>query len=215
MQERRHQLKRLELRQEQPRERPQAGVLLADHRRAQGVTPGLAEYGPHLIPLRDRPLLVAQARRAHQPTPPRPIGGRHERDGCTRSARAPGSTDAVNVGLGVLRDPQVEDVRDAAHVDPARRDVRGDEHAELPTTEGVQRARPGGLRQVAVQESGVEAFTLQAVRERLALGLGVAEHDRQRGLLDMQHVHEGVFTVLAKDLVDDVRDLGRGLHLAA
>ena len=56
---------------------------------------------------------------------------RHERERVTGRRRASRSPDAVDVILGLLRHVVVDHVRDAGDVEPALRDVRRDEHADL------------------------------------------------------------------------------------
>ena len=61
-----------------------------------------------------------------------------ERDGDAGAAGAAGAADAVHVGLVVDRRIEVDHVRDAGHVDPAGRDVGGDEHVDLAGLEAGQ-----------------------------------------------------------------------------
>src|SRR5262249_48648807 len=73
-----------------------------------------------------------------------------ERDRQAARARAAGAADAVDVGLGLVRDLEVEDVRDLVDVEPARGDVRRDEHAHRAVLERGERAQAGVLALVAV-----------------------------------------------------------------
>src|SRR5829696_891028 len=87
-----------------------------------------------------------------------PLDGAHrefvhrgdERDGAAGLARAPRAADAVDVVLGRLGHVVVDDVRDRLHVDAARRDVGGDEHARRAVLEAAQRGLALGLRAVGV-----------------------------------------------------------------
>src|SRR3954452_23883616 len=76
--------------------------------------------------------------------------GVHEGDadaGLTRAARA---ADAVDVALAVGRRVEVDDVRDAIHVDAAGGDVGGDERVHPPGLEARERALALALGLVAV-----------------------------------------------------------------
>jgi hypothetical protein len=82
--------------------------------------------------------------------PPR----RHEREGVAGQLGAAGSADAMDVVIGCGRHIEIDDVAERLDVDPAGRDVGGDEHAILPALEAVQRLRPLRLRAVAVNARG-------------------------------------------------------------
>ena len=62
-----------------------------------------------------------------------------ERDRDAGRAGAGGAADAVDVGLGHVRQIEVDDVRDAVDVDAARRDVGRDQHAACAGLEAGER----------------------------------------------------------------------------
>ena len=67
-----------------------------------------------------------------------------ERDRLAGFARSRGAADAMNIGLGDLRQFKIDDVADAVDVDAARRDVGRNQRARLSAAEGGQvRAHAG------------------------------------------------------------------------
>lgn len=62
------------------------------------------------------------------------LGG-DKRDRCSRLAGPTGSTDAMNVGLGSIRQIVVEDMRQAGYVETACGDIRGDQRLKLSRLE--------------------------------------------------------------------------------
>ncbi len=56
-----------------------------------------------------------------------------------------GPADPMHVALGLVRQLIIDDMRDARHVDAARRDVGGDEDAGLAVAERLQSAGTGVL----------------------------------------------------------------------
>ena len=54
-----------------------------------------------------------------------PSSGRGQREGAALPAGAAGAADAVDIILGVVRHVEIEDVRQALDVEPARRDIAG------------------------------------------------------------------------------------------
>lgn len=64
--------------------------------------------------------------------------------------RAPRTADPVHVGLGNVRKFEIDDGGQILDVDASRRDIGGDEHADLSPFETVERVLPRALRFVAV-----------------------------------------------------------------
>ena len=93
-----------------------------------------------------------------------------ERDCRPGGAGARRSPDPVHIILGHVRQLEIDDMRDVVHVDPARRNVGGDEHAAVAVAKAGERTLALGLRFVAVDGS-----SLDAGRDR-----GAAQRDRRR-----------------------------------
>ena len=67
------------------------------------------------------------------------------------------SADAVDIVFGHIRQLEIDDVRHAFHIDPARGDVGGDEHSAAARAETGERAFALRLRFVAVNGGGFDA----------------------------------------------------------
>ena len=65
---------------------------------------------------------------------------RHQHGGEALASRPSRASDAVDVGVGRIREVEVDDVRDLLDVDAARRDVGRDEALEFALLEARQRA---------------------------------------------------------------------------
>ncbi len=72
-------------------------------------------------------------------------------------------------------------MRDRFHVQPARRDVRGDQDADGPVAETVQRGLPLALGPVAVQAGGLEAGLFQLPRHLFGAVPGAREYQNRPG----------------------------------
>ena len=106
---------------------------------------------------------------------------RHEADGVANLIRAAGAANAVDVILHVHRKIVVHHVRDAVHVNAARRDVRRHQHPHHAFLEILQRAQPLVLRAVRVQRRTAHALLLQLPRQPV----GGVLHPRE----NQHHVH--------------------------
>src|SRR5512135_1262063 len=98
-----------------------------------------------------------------------------KRYGDAGSAAATGTTDAVHVVLGELGQVEVDDVGDAGHVDAARGNVGGDQHAHIAATQVEQGTVTFALVHVAVQGSGGMAGSRKLIRQRVGIALGGGE----------------------------------------
>src|SRR3989475_899146 len=78
----------------------------------------------------------------------------HEGVRDTAATRTPGSTDAVDVGVGVLRQIEVHDVPDVVHVEATRGEVRRHEGRDPAAAEPLENAFALALPDVAVQRPG-------------------------------------------------------------
>ena len=80
-----------------------------------------------------------------------------ERDRLAAGAGARGAPDAVDIGLGDLRQLEIDDVGHAVDVDTARSDVGRNHHAGFAVAEGGERPLALTLALVAVNCGGVDA----------------------------------------------------------
>src|SRR5688500_2526394 len=111
-----------------------------------------------------------------------------ERQGDARGAGARGTADAMDVALGVGRQLVVDDVGDARHVDAARGEIGGDQHACAAAAEVVERLLAGVLRLVAVDRLGAHAAILQRLGDAIGAALGAGEDDDTRERLVVTQV---------------------------
>ena len=98
-----------------------------------------------------------------------------ERQRDARGAGARGAADAMDIALGVGRQLVVDDMGHAHHVDAARGEVGGDQHAGLAAAEIVERLLPRVLRLVAVDRLGSDATILQRLGDAIGAALGAGE----------------------------------------
>lgn len=70
------------------------------------------------------------------------------------SARAPGSTDAMDEIFGNLREIEIHHVRDAFDVNASGRYIGGDEDAKFTLLKAFQRPIPLALRAISVNAGG-------------------------------------------------------------
>ena len=71
---------------------------------------------------------------------------------------------------------EVDDVAERRHVDSARRDVGGDEHAILPALEAGERFGALRLRSIAVDALNADAPAFEKARQRIRARLRAGEH---------------------------------------
>jgi hypothetical protein len=113
-----------------------------------------------------------------------------ERDGDAGSPGAAGPADSVQVRLLVFRALVVHHVRDVLDVEPAGRDVGGNEHVDLAVPERAERSLALALAKIAVNGRGRESAAGQLRRHVVAGPAGTAEHDGQPAALGLQHPGE-------------------------
>src|SRR5689334_11863242 len=108
--------------------------------------------------------------------------GRGEHEGAALPPGPAGAADPVHIIFGVVRHIEAEDVRQALDIEPARRDVAGDEEPDFVVLETLQRLGPLGLRHIAVQCGRVEPMPGQGALQDVDVAFAVAEDE---GVLDV------------------------------
>ncbi len=83
----------------------------------------------------------------------------------------------MDVGVGVLRHVEVDDVAQFLDVDAAGDDVGGHENPRLARLESLQRRRPLALAAIAVDLRDRDALALEVVRQPVRAVLGPREDD--------------------------------------
>ena len=107
----------------------------------------------------------------------------HEEDRVARAACTAGAADAVDVGLGVVRDIEVDHVGHSLNVKATGRDVGGDQDVDLAIAKVLDGALALLLRDVTVDGCSGEAAGLELVGQVLGCHLGAHEGDNAFGLL--------------------------------
>src|SRR5205814_2723699 len=92
------------------------------------------------------------------------IGG-HKRDPDALGSSPAGASDAVHVGLAVMRRIEVDHVGDPGDVDSAGSDVGCDEYVDRARLESGERLLTLSLRLVAVHRHCVDAMAAQALHQ--------------------------------------------------
>ncbi|OMP13915.1 hypothetical protein COLO4_00638 [Corchorus olitorius] len=136
-----------------------------------------------------------------------------QRQCVARSAGTTRAANAVHVVFCVERQVEVDYARHLRDVETARCHVGGDQHIDGTLLERFERLHALGLRLVAVNGVGVDAFALQRTRQTRAADLAVGEHDAlaRQALLGtlLQQVHERRLLVVVRHGVDDLADILR------
>ena len=101
----------------------------------------------------------------------------------TLAPGAAGAADTVHVGLGLAGNVEVNDQRNALHVQAARGHVGGDQHVERAVLQALNHALTLGLGDVAGNASGAEAAAGQLKGHLFDVGAGAHEHNGRVGLL--------------------------------
>ena len=120
-----------------------------------------------------------------------------------------GAADAVDIGLGHLRQLVLDDVADAVDVDAARGDVGGDHRPDLALLESGQGALALALALVAMDGRGGDTGLIEILRHTVGAALGAGEDD---GAADVLLLHQlGQQGPLARRL-DEQQALVDALH---
>ena len=92
----------------------------------------------------------------------------------------------MHIVFGVVRHIEAEDVRQALNIQPARRDIAGNQQPDFAVLEALQRFGALRLRHVAMQRRRIETVAGQRALQDIDIALAIAEDQR-------------VFDVLAAD----------------
>ena len=129
------------------------------------------------------------------------------------AARAAGAADPVDVIVAVVRQVVIEDDLDVVHVEPARRDVGGDEKLDRALAELGHHALAHRLRHVAVQLVGAVAARGRCSVSSSTIILVRAKDDAELDVLQVDQAAERLELRAAVDLVIDLLDRRHGQRL--
>src|SRR5436309_8560931 len=121
----------------------------------------------------------------------------------------------MDVVLRVPRELEVHDMREVLDVEAARRDVRGDEDADLAGLELLQGAGPLRLGPIAVDRDRVEALAIEPRREARRPDLRPREDQDLAEIVLADQMRQQLFLPIPIDGVDDLADrVDRGVPRA-
>src|SRR4051794_29257875 len=130
-------------------------------------------------------------------------------DEADRDAGRPGPArpaDPMDVILWVPRELEVHDVGEVLDVEAPSRDVRRDEDPDLAGLEFLERARPLGLRAIAVDRDGVQPLPVEPRGETGRRDLRAGEDQQLAQVVLADQMGEELFLLVAIDRVDDLVD---------
>ena len=159
-------------------------------RLADGVDGELDLAGPQVGDRRhalDRDLLLGQLLDVEQQPLLAWLG---ERDGDALSAGSADATDAVDVALGGGRHVVVDDVGQRVDIEPASRDIGGDQQLGGAVAQATHHAIALRLIHAAVQRLGAVAAAVHRLGQLIDLGACPAEHERRLRRLDVEDAPE-------------------------
>ena len=93
------------------------------------------------------------------------------------TARTAGATDAVDVGLGLTRNVEVDDEGDALNVEASGGHVGRDQHVERAILEALNHALALGLSDIAGNAGSAESAARQLQRHLFDIGARAHEDD--------------------------------------
>jgi hypothetical protein len=126
---------------------------------------------------------------------------------CGTSSR--GSANAMNVVLGIHRQVEVDDMRDAIDVNSASRQIRCYEYAQMAITKRGQRSLTRALRLATVQSVRANRGGLQVLRDAIRSVLGPCEDERSGHLGFTHETLEHHPFHLRSHVIDDLLDTVR------
>ena len=139
-----------------------------------------------------------------------------ERNGDAGCAGAACPPDAVNIGLGDVRQLEVEDVADFLDIDTAGGDVCGHEDPDAAGTEPLHGAVALGLAFVAVDGFALDSLLVEVLDDLVGAMFGPGKNERRRHFRQGKHVREQHTLVVLRHevhaLVDEFGGRGNGRH---
>ena len=117
-----------------------------------------------------------------------------------------GSPDTVDIGFRVDRHVEIDHMADLVDIDASRGDIRGDEHRDPTSPEGVHRLGPGILGLVAVNCVGIDRCSAEDGRKTICAVLGSREHQRPGDLGTTKETRQQILLRIPVDLVELLRD---------
>ena len=123
--------------------------------------------------------------------------GADQRDGDAAGIRTGGPPDAVDILLGHIGQFVIEHMAYAGHVDTARGDIGGDQHADAALAEGVQRLFALRLALVAMDRDRIDAGMIQALDEPVTTMLGAHEDKHAVRVFAAQQTRQNLRLVFA------------------
>jgi hypothetical protein len=103
-----------------------------------------------------------------------------KRNRLSRIARSRRTADAMNVGLGDLRQFKIDDMADAVDVDAARRNIGRNQRTRLSASEGGQCALTLALALIAMNGGSIDARLVEGAGDAVGAVLGAGEDDDAR-----------------------------------
>jgi hypothetical protein len=116
----------------------------------------------------------------------------------------------VNVRIKILRHVEVDDVRDAVHIDSTRSDIGGDEDTVLPVAETCQSSFALPLGEVSVQRRGSMPRIFKLLRDPARGMLHLGEDDDHRLRVTFQPTVKELVLIRLINSEEPVRDLRDG-----
>ena len=129
-----------------------------------------------------------------------PFPRRDEQQRISGPPGAPGTADAVHIGLGIVRDVVVEHMRDAFHIKAPGGNVGGHQDVDTTVLERGDRTFALNLGDVAVDGGCGKPSGTQLFSHFLGGLLGPHEHDHCLELLDLKHPGQRVHLARPGDL---------------
>ena len=129
-----------------------------------------------------------------------------ERNRLPGSSGTTSSANAVDIGFRLVRQIEVEHVRDRIHINPASRHVSGDQDGRMARLEVSQGTLTGRLTLVTMQRQRGNSHTLELLRKTIRPMLRPAEHDRPLDWLVLQQSGQQTGLLLLENVIDRVAD---------